>query len=410
MDSSYVDENSDLGSIEGNCIETTVGRDSYHEANEIDINNVVNSQLAQEDEKGIMEVSSSISSRLLQIFENECVYNRMKLMRTFLNDQAAHFTGYVNFFTENPYVGVLAVKHFHIQIYECGKYGYELVVGDVKNKRIAVEWANNPIEDNLVMRKMDGIEENGLVDLESTGRRWEGGVLNGERCGYGKEYNDENNLVYEGFVFGGRRVCYGREYRGIRENKDMKNGLVYEGGYWNGVRYGFGISYNLNGEVDYEGEWVDNLPVNELKLTSAYLNDVDGFLISTLVEEIVIKERSLNKKVITSLHFSPHFILLKRIVIGNNCFEYVREFVLDGLNELESVKIGDSCFRTSGWKENDGGVCRIANCPNLIQLEIGGWCFYDFHQFELTNMNSLRSIQFGEGCVEYAEKCILKGE
>ena len=33
---------------------------------------------------------------------------------------------------------------------------------------------------------------------------------------------------------------------------------------------------------------------------------------------------------------------LKRIEIGNECFENVREFVIDGLESLESVKIGEN--------------------------------------------------------------------
>ena len=30
-----------------------------------------------------------------------------------------------------------------------------------------------------------------------------------------------------------------------------------------------------------------------------------------------------------------------RLVIGDDCFKNVNEFVIDGLNELESVKIGE---------------------------------------------------------------------
>ena len=32
---------------------------------------------------------------------------------------------------------------------------------------------------------------------------------------------------------------------------------------------------------------------------------------------------------------------MNRLVIGDDCFENVNEFVIDGLNELESVKIGE---------------------------------------------------------------------
>ena len=103
------------------------------------------------------------------------------------------------------------------------------------------------------------------------------------------------------------------------------------------------------------------------------------------------------------------FTQLRLITIGNNCFDNVREFVLDGLEKLESVKIGASCFRISDERRDDG-VCRIANCPNLRELEFGNGDFADFNQFELSNVNSLQSITFGGWCFGYAESCILKGE
>ena len=99
---------------------------------------------------------------------------------------------------------------------------------------------------------------------------------------------------------------------------------------------------------------------------------------------------------------------LQSITFGNYCF-YVREFVLDGLEKLESVKIGEECFGIL-WKERADGICRITNCPSIRQLEIGNGSFRDFNQFELSNVNSLQSITFGDGCFFYAENCILKGE
>ena len=109
-----------------------------------------------------------------------------------------------------------------------------------------------------------GLNKNGVVDLGNAGRYWEGGVLNScERFGYGKEYNEENNIVYEEFMFGDRRICHGKEYRGVYD-KNGRNRLVYDGEYCDGVRYGYGKSYDLNGEVEYEGEWIDNIPIHEI--------------------------------------------------------------------------------------------------------------------------------------------------
>ena len=109
----------------------------------------------------------------------------------------------------------------------------------------------------------------------------------------------------------------------------------------------------------------------------------------------------------TVLNFT-RFLFLKRIDIGNDCFKEVREFVIDGLESLESVKIGEECFRIC-YGERDVGICRIRNCPNLRQLEIGDESFQYFKSFELSNLNSLQSIYFGDWCFCCADFS-LKGE
>ena len=103
------------------------------------------------------------------------------------------------------------------------------------------------------------------------------------------------------------------------------------------------------------------------------------------------------------------FPQLKSITIGYECFSHVREFVLDCLASLESVKIGKNCFRMDGEKRDDG-ICRITNCPNLRQLEMGYASFDDFQSFELSNVDSIQSIQFRYKCFFYVEEFSLKGE
>ena len=99
---------------------------------------------------------------------------------------------------------------------------------------------------------------------------------------------------------------------------------------------------------------------------------------------------------------------LHSINFGNECFQKVCELVIDGLENLKSLKIGRDCFRLDYYNRNEG-VCRITNCPNLRQLEIGNKSFRDFKSFELFNVNSIQSIKFGQWCFYYAD-CSLKGE
>ena len=137
-----------------------------------------------------------------------------------------------------------------------------------------------------------------------------------------------------------------------------------------------------------------------------------NFTQSRGLEELKIGDNSFNDSCgdLSKMKMNlSEFKRLKRIEIGNDCFKHVREFVIDGLESLESVKIGSKCFRI-GDEERDDGVCRITNCPNLRQLEIGFRSFLDFKSFELSNVNSLQSIEFGNWCFVFAEGFSLKGE
>ena len=118
-----------------------------------------------------------------------------------------------------------------------------------------------------------------------------------------------------------------------------------------------------------------------------------------------------NKEDFTVLDFSLlKLTQLRSITIGSNSYKNVREFVLDGLEELVSVKIEGHSFRISDRECKDNSICSIRNCPNLFELEIGRESFVDFQRFELSNVKILQSIRFGSKSFQYAEQCILKGE
>ena len=322
------------------------------------------------------------------------------LLRSLSSNSPVSGTGYVDL---KSGIGdrVFEIGHFHIQMSrrrnENGEFShYELIIADNSDdkKGMSVLTAES-VDSDLVEMDCSELKENVIIDLNREGRRWEGGELNGKPFGYGYEYSEDDNLVYEGFVFEGKKVCVGKEWN----NYGNDNCLVYEGGYCNGKRWGNGKSYDLTGNVDYE-EWMNNYGLTE--------NAKNELIVTMLIEELVIGEKMFNDENITTLHFSPLLIQLKRIEIGNDCFHHVRKFVIDSLPSLESVKIGDMCFRIDG-KERDDGYFQITNCPNLRQLEIGDESFADFTSFELSNLNSLQSIKFDDYCFEYADFS-LKGE
>ena len=96
---------------------------------------------------------------------------------------------------------------------------------------------------------------------------------------------------------------------------------------------------------------------------------------------------------------------LQSVTFSNSCCENVDKFVLDGLPNLEEVKIGENCFILSVIC----GICQISNCSKLRQLEIGKGSFALYQSFVLFNTNSLQSIKFDDYCFRYADKFSLKG-
>ena len=82
---------------------------------------------------------------------------------------------------------------------------------------------------------------------------------------------------------------------------------------------------------------------------------------------------------------------IERIEIGDDCCKKVTQFVIDGLNELKSMKIGKNSFNF--YDTRCGSNCVIMNCDQLSEIHIGFQSFYWYESFELKNLPSLVSIQ-----------------
>lgn len=329
------------------------------------------------------------------------------VLQSLLSQSAVPFIRYVDIQQGIRCKGVFDKDGISIQFCGDGEAGYQLIVADVDRKTNMTMWTAKSLEEKVEKVNWNEWKENDIVDLNNTGSYWEGGVLNGwERCGYGKEYNDENNLVFEGFMLGDKKVCHGKEYRGIRGEK---NGLVYEGGYVNSVRDGFGRLYNLNGELEYEGEWSDNHPLSGRTEKDLVWENGDDLVVPVLTEELTVSKGLYNDETLTTLHFPPLLNRLKKINIRSDCFKYVREFVVNGLGALKELEIAYSSFSIS-YEGREDGRCCITNCPKLRLLDIGYGSFADFKYFELSNVDSLQTLSIGERCFWDTTTCILKGE
>ena len=96
---------------------------------------------------------------------------------------------------------------------------------------------------------------------------------------------------------------------------------------------------------------------------------------------------------------------VNRLVIGYHCFMKVNEFVIDGLNELKSMKIGKNSFYLS-----KGSKCLIMNCDGLREVEIGCGSFYCYEMLELKNLPSLHSIQMGSEAFDNCDSIVFESD
>ena len=228
-----------------------------------------------------------------------------------------------------------------------------------------------------------GMEQAQVLDLSDDGERWEGDVLNNEPYGWGVLYDSENRMVYEGFRIGDVNVCYGTQYY-----SDIQK-VEYEGEWFEGRRWGRGIQYDRNGKTVFDGEWMDNEPViKRVVLTE------ENQLLHNHIEELVVQDNSCNGPEWTALDLS--FIpSLRLFEVGYHCFTSVNEVKVIGLNQLERVVIG----RDSFWHFSDSCTNAhfyVRNCERLRELKIGCWSFNHYGACEIENLPSLEVIEMGQ--------------
>ena len=93
-----------------------------------------------------------------------------------------------------------------------------------------------------------GINEDSFYDGKL---KFEGEYLHGERNGKGKEYDYYGKLKFEGEYLNGKR------WNGKVKEYYNNGKLEFEGVYLNGEKTGEGKEYYDNGKVKYEGEYND---------------------------------------------------------------------------------------------------------------------------------------------------------
>ena len=117
---------------------------------------------------------------------------------------------------------------------------------------------------------------------------------------------------------------------------------------------------------------------------------------SCYVGVIVVASNCCNDSELSVLDLS-RFVNLRELKVGDECFEYVNEVKLIGLNQLERVVIGKKCFTKKNWFGNDPNRhFYLKNCERLRELKIGYDSFSDYSVCEIENNAYLEVIVMGE--------------
>ena len=255
----------------------------------------------------------------------------------------------------------------------------------------------------------------------------------GERDGECYLYED-GDIKYVKLFKNGKEVRLMKEFEGDEMKEYDKNGILrYKGGYRNDYKSGYlregkGILYDESGNATiYKGKFKKGdrdgkgvLYKNKLKdtlicghnilfwfwISLFLLIVVIAFVIGILIFlqrsnhpdclvrsdpellYITIPPSTCNMESQSDLDLSG-FDSLKNIVIDDNNYEFVNEFRIEGLWNLEDVEIGSSCFT------RNNGSFHISDCNKLKRLMIKENSFNHFSEFELRDLPTLESIEIG---------------
>ena len=246
---------------------------------------------------------------------------------------------------------------------------------------------------------------------------------NFEKEGWGIEYDEESgDVVCEGMWRRGELIEVIRCFKGDVMTELKRNGSdsldpvkripIYVGGYRYDedneafVREGVGCLIDeKTGIAIRESEWKDGEEVCGVDLNDGWYNSTplqltirnsqDMTNLSLSVTDLIIPSNSCNN--LYDLDLS-RFKLLQSIEIGDECFELVKTFKIEGLSRLKALIIGNNSFTQ---KKNGNGndlskSFHIMNCESLESIQIGEYSFSDYAgDFELKNLPQLQSIQIG---------------
>ena len=174
--------------------------------------------------------------------------------------------------------------------------------------------------------------------------------------------------------------------------KEKKGGIdLFEGWYVKGMNESIRNILKNESPGEMKTEPIANMSTRRIEIHNC--SELKG--IDLKVKDLLICSNCCND--LNELDLNK-FESLESIEIGDECFESVKTFKIDGLNRLKTIKIGNNSFtqKTNGYGNDKSKSFHILNCESLESIQIGEYSFSDFAgDFELKNLPQLQSIQIG---------------
>ena len=131
--------------------------------------------------------------------------------------------------------------------------------------------------------------------------------------------------------------------------------------------------------IDSMSEWND------------LLNDPSRSSISTLNLKIFGDDQ--NESLLIS---GDVFIDLKSLIVNNTSCGGIRGITITGLDKLESVRIGNSCFNMLD-NTSKNAIFKVTHCRNLKTITVGEHSLKKLKRFEVFDNPCLETITWGNG-------------
>ena len=95
----------------------------------------------------------------------------------------------------------------------------------------------------------------------------------------------------------------------------------------------------------------------------------DDFVLDENVEWIEVKKGVCNNEAFEYWEMGD-YLQLRELIVGDECFQFVKDLKIVGLNALEKVEIGKQCFCNAS-----GGAFEMRECEKLKSVKIGDGSF-----------------------------------